>query len=142
MDLFEKKRWLNQYRFLKVEVDELEEEVERLKSLAERSTTQLSHLPKAKEKEIKDQMAEITVKICDLTNEKTVKICKMLNIAEQIEKAIETVENPLLRAILEKRYIACKRWERIAVELHYSWKQIHRLHKKALQKIEIKDDIK
>lgn len=55
----------------------------------------------------------------------------------EIENIIQSVEVSLFRTILSLRYIDGKRWENVAVELNYSWKQIHRLHIEALEKTEI-----
>ncbi len=42
------------------------------------------------------------------------------------------MEDPKLRTLLIYRYRNFYHWERIAYEMNYSWKQIHRLHVQAL----------
>ena len=51
--------------------------------------------------------------------------------------AIERVNDCTLRKLLIKRYLQFKTWEQIAVEMNYSWRQIVRLHGKALQKVKM-----
>ena len=53
-----------------------------------------------------------------------------------IEKAIHTVESDTLRLLLRYRYINGWTFEQIAVQMHYTWRQINRLHKKAINVIE------
>lgn len=61
-----------------------------------------------------------------------------LNIIKtEVLTAINTVDNSVLRAILIYRYIDFMTFEQIAVEMNYSYKQITRLHGKALQKVKM-----
>ena len=50
----------------------------------------------------------------------------------EIRQLISLVDDPILRLILHKRYLCYRKWEQIAADLSYSWKQIHRLHNRAL----------
>ena len=50
----------------------------------------------------------------------------------EIRQLISLVDDPVLRLILHKRYLCYQKWEQIAADLSYSWKQIHRLHNRAL----------
>ena len=45
------------------------------------------------------------------------------------------------RALLMCRYIKGMRWEDVASELGYTWRWTHKLHSKALDAIDIKEDI-
>lgn len=53
----------------------------------------------------------------------------------EIRQLVSLVDDPILRLILHKRYLCYQKWEQIAVDLNYSWKQIHRLHNKVLSLI-------
>lgn len=64
------------------------------------------------------------------------KIRELVSIKLEIIRAVERVENPTLRALLEARYINLKRWESMAAEMGYSWQHLHKLHKRALRSIE------
>ena len=51
----------------------------------------------------------------------------------EIEKVIETLESTE-RTLMRLRYIDGYKWERVAVEIGYSWQQTHRIHAAALEK--------
>ncbi len=53
----------------------------------------------------------------------------------QLEKLLSRAEDPILREILERRYIAQENFSKIALEMHYSERHIRRLHSAALKKL-------
>lgn len=55
----------------------------------------------------------------------------------EIEKKINSVDNPLLCEVLNQKYIFGKTLEEIALILNYSKRHIERLHKKGIENIEI-----
>lgn len=65
------------------------------------------------------------------------RIDELYQIKLEILSAIGAVNDSTLRKLLVKRYLQFKTWEQIAVEMSYSWRQIVRLHGKALQKIKM-----
>lgn len=76
-------------------------------------------------------MAEIE-KLEEMYNKKRLKLMKQLN---EIENVIDSLEEPIDRNIMRMRYIKNYTWERICVELNYSWNGIHKRHRKILDKI-------
>lgn len=50
----------------------------------------------------------------------------------RIERQIRQMENETEKEVLRLRYIRGMKWEEIAAEMGYSWKQIHRIHGSAL----------
>ena len=52
----------------------------------------------------------------------------------EIEEAIDTLA-PRERALMRLYYIDGLTWERVAVEMHYTWRQAHRIHGKALEQL-------
>lgn len=50
-----------------------------------------------------------------------------------VRNNIDRIDDNLSRTILVQRYIRCLKWEKICAFIGYSWKQTHRLHKKALK---------
>lgn len=68
------------------------------------------------------------------------KVDELYAIKQEIMAAINNVQDSTLRALLTERYINGKKWEQIAVDLNYSWRQIIRLHGRALQEITIPKD--
>ena len=61
--------------------------------------------------------------------------------AEELEKAMLQCEDsikfldPTERTLIRLYYIKGMTWEQVAVNMNYSWRQIHRIHGKALEKI-------
>lgn len=53
----------------------------------------------------------------------------------EIEQAIELLE-PRERTILRLHYIQGLTWEQVAVEMNYTWRHVHRLHGKALERLQ------
>lgn len=51
-----------------------------------------------------------------------------------IENAIEKLE-PRERQLVRLHYIDGLKWEQVAVEMCYSWRQVHRIHSDALNKL-------
>lgn len=138
MDIKQKKKWLNRYRYLDLEIKQKREQLIKWQSMARKTTTTLSNMPKPKGTEIEDKTAEIVAKILDLNNEINYDILRLLSLKGEIETAIGNVENHTYRLLLTMRYIDFKKWEQIAVEMNYSWQNIHILHKKALNSIKIR----
>lgn len=128
------KEELMQYKTIKVEIKQLKE---RIKELEERKTSIKSQV-------ITDMptgngegtgILSLIVMIEDAETELIQKEKQLIATMNKIEHTIDNVENSLDRCILRARYIECKAWEQICVELNYSWRQIHRLHSNILKKI-------
>lgn len=102
-----------------------------LETQATRQTTQLSQERKVQYYD-PDQLTDLIAKIVDIQEEIKQQLQKSYELMAKIEKAIEKLperEKYLIRA----RYIEGKTWEQIAVDMGYSWKQVHRIHAKALK---------
>ena len=50
----------------------------------------------------------------------------------EIEHAIEALD-PRARTLIRLHYIQGLTWENVCVEMGYSWRQVHRIHAKALE---------
>lgn len=64
-----------------------------------------------------------------------------VKIYSDISSRIQRVEDDSQRELLMYRYIKCMKWEDIAVTMGYSWRNIHKIHSKALDAIELKECI-
>lgn len=53
----------------------------------------------------------------------------------EIEKAIEPLA-PTERTLIRLHYFQGLTWEQVAVEMGYTWRHVHRLHGKALEKLQ------
>ena len=55
-----------------------------------------------------------------------------------IENAIEDLE-PVERTLLRYRYIYGMKWEQVSVAMNYSWRQTHKIHARALDKLAMQE---
>ena len=63
------------------------------------------------------------------------KLDELLQAQLEIERAIDTLD-PTERTLLRLHYIQGETWEQAAVTMNYSWRQVHRIHARALKKLE------
>jgi len=82
-----------------------------------------------------DRIGEITARIVDLEREINEDIDRSIDLQREIRAAIATVPEVRLRTLLEYKYINLLTLEETAVRMDYSYKQICRLHGKALLQI-------
>lgn len=85
-----------------------------------------------------DKIGTAIAKIDELENNIDKMIDEYLVKRERITTQIDTMEEESVYQILFSRYIEKKTFEKIATEMKYSWRQIVRLHGKALQQFEKK----
>lgn len=133
----EVKDYLKQIRKLDVDIKANEDIIEKLKSEEYRCTSMISDMPRGTG--VKD-VNSITDARIDL--ESTVREYKLkhLIMRNNAVKMIESLENPSMRAILKQYYINGLTWEQTAVVVRFSWRQMHRLHNKAVDLMVLKFD--
>ena len=59
-----------------------------------------------------------------------------IKIYADISSRIRKVKDDNQRELLMYRYIKCMKWEEIAVEMKYSWRNIHKIHSRALDSVD------
>lgn len=79
-----------------------------------------------------DKMADTVVKIVELEDEINADIDKMIEWKRFANEMIESLDDDREKVILYKRYFEKKSFEQISVDTNYSWRQVHRLHGRAL----------
>ena len=125
------KQYLRQLRRLDHIVQSKLDQVESLRSLAQKIT----HVPKniqVQESTPQDKMLEIMPKIVDLENEINRDIDNLLDLKVKIKKQIDVIDNDDYKLLLMLRYVNFKTWEEIAVEMGYTYQWVHVLHSRAL----------
>lgn len=132
----DKIKHLKRYISLDREIDRKLEEVSRLRSKLTRITQVLTTEPRGGGT-IYGKTEEILAKIVDLENEIDADIDQLVAIRDEIKAVIESVEDDRERLLLQYRYLDGKTFEWIAVEMNYSWRQIHRLHSQALTNLKM-----
>ena len=83
-----------------------------------------------------DKIGTAYVKIDEMERELDKLIDTYADKKNHIISQIDGIEDEMLYNILFARYIERKTFEKIATELEYSWRQIIRLHGKALKQFE------
>ena len=129
-------KYLKRYVLLDREIDRKLKEVARLRAKLTRITQVLTAEPRGGGT-IYGKTEEILVKIVDLEHEIDADVDRLISIRENIKAIIESVEDDRERLLLQYRYLDGKTFEWIAAEMNYSWRQIHRLHSKALTNLKM-----
>lgn len=129
-------KYLKRYVLLDKEIDRKLEEVARLRAKLTRVTEVYSTEPRGGGS-IYGKTEEILAKIVDLEKEIDADIDRLVAIRDGIKTIIEAVEDDRERLLLQYRYLDGWTFEKIAVEMNYSWRQIHRLHSRALSNLQM-----
>jgi len=132
----DKIKYLKRYINLDREIERKLEEVARLRSKLTRITQVLTAEPQGGGS-IYGKTEEIIAKIVDLEREIDADIDRLVAIRDGIKTIIEAVEDDRERLLLQYRYLDGRTFEEIAVQMHYSWRQIHRLHSRALSNLKM-----
>ena len=129
------KEWLNRARTIDGELEALYETREMMVAQLTKATQTLTgdtvQAPKDPHKF--DDLGELALEI-----ERAVKTCH--KIKSETLAVIMRIENSTLRRLLVLRYLNGHTWEEIAVRMNYSWRQVHRLHGRAI--IEVAEGLK
>ncbi len=135
MEYIEKKAWLRRYLDSRKVERELAQELEQLRSQAERITPILSAAPSGGGSG--QQMQVIVERIEDIRSQLTKRIEQGLVVRTEIETVIDQLTDAQEFAILRRRYLLGQRWEQIAQEMHLDRSWIFREHRYAVEKINI-----
>lgn len=129
------KEELRAYRTLAAERDHLLDEIAMVDArLYGPRVLTLTGMPSGSHAEEGDAMAALTDKAAAIRARYAVLIEELADRLLAIEDAIGGLE-PVKRRLLRLRYIDGLTWERVAVEMDYSWTQVHRLHGEALAEL-------
>lgn len=115
------------------EIDAKLEEVSRYRALATKVTQTLA--PDKVQCTQGNKMESIIAKLVDLEKEVDAEIDRMTEAKKTVAAAISQVPDSRYRTLLCLRYICGKTWEEIAVEMHYDYRWITRMHGRALSQI-------
>jgi hypothetical protein len=132
----DKIKYLKRYINLDREIERKLGEVARLRSKLTRVTEVFTAEPKGGGS-IYGKTEEILVKIVDLEHEIDADVDRLVAIRDGIKRIIEAVEDDRERLLLQYRYLDGHTFEWIAAKMNYSWRQIHRLHSKALTNLKM-----
>ena len=80
----------------------------------------------------KDRLSETFARIDDLEREINARIDDLIRLKEDTLKVIYQISDKDQQNVLIARYVQGERWEKIAVDLNFSIRQIYRIHGGAL----------
>lgn len=125
------KQELQEYFWIQKKIQHLENKLFELESDAQKVTTTLSNEPQGNTFS-SDRVGDIVTDMIAVKEEISSYLKLSYAAIKRIEKAAESLparEGYLIRL----RYIDCKRWEEIAVDMGYTWQHIHKIHSSALK---------
>lgn len=129
----QKRRYLSQARRLDEVIKIKLMQYEELKAIAEKTTSQITGMPKGGSK------GDALVKVADMSREIDREIDELVDLKWQIRQVIKTAGDLELIAVLEAYYLTRNSWEQVAKNMNYSLRTVLRLHDKAIKRIEIKE---
>ena len=135
----EKKKFLSRYLKVLAEEKDIREEIAYWESRAQKVTTSWSAVPGGGKGSDKVQTGAI--KVAELRDSLMGKIEELAAVRAEIERAIGTVQDDTQRRLLRLRYIKGMTWEKVAIEMNYTYQWVCELHGRALNKVEIKKDL-
>ena len=135
MTIEEKKEFLNQYRRLDEEIRLELEELAKWKALSCKITPTNSHTKSSGN--VRDRIQDAYDKIERLSEQINRDVDQMVELREAIVQCIEQIEEYSLRALLKYHYINQMSLDEIAEKMNYCYRQVTRLHRKALQQLQI-----
>lgn len=134
MDNDAKKKYLNQYLAAKRKAALILEQIEELRSSRTSPVGLSDGMPKGNMKsDLSGYMAKLDELLRELDAEREIQMV----VYQEIRQAINAMEDTTEQEILIRRYTLGQSWEKIAVEMGYSYRHITRTHGMALKNFRI-----
>lgn len=125
-----KKQYLRRYLVAKRCVDLLLEQIESLRENKMSPSGTLDGMPHGSgTSDLSGYAARLDELMRELEAEREMQMVTYHEIWNQVKK----ISNATEQEVLTRRYLIGQSWEKIAVEMHYSYRQIIRIHGAALQ---------
>lgn len=128
------KEYLETYRIMQTRINVLMAEIERLRTEAESVSINLDGLPKGSAYD--DKTARLVAQMADCESTLQAEMGTLWIRRMKIIDELGQLKNHKHQRILHLRYIECKSWEHIAVEMGITWRHCYRLHGSALNEFD------
>lgn len=129
-----KKEFLSSYQRAKEKIKRLEEHLHELRLNKISPSVINDGMPHSTNtSDLSDYAAKLDEIEREITRARYEQICAFQN----VERAIEAIEDEHEKDLLTYRYIKAMKWEGVAVKMDYSWKQTHRIHGRALTNLKM-----
>lgn len=123
---------LKAYRDIKLERDKLLTMIEELEAEMQCPRSQrLDGMPRGGSAP-SNPVENLVVKHTDLIERYQQKVAALTEAVREIENAIEILDHRE-RTLIRLHYIQGLTWEEVCIAMNYSWRQVHRIHSKALE---------
>ena len=129
------KQYLEQIRNYEWRIGRINEEIERLESIATNTSPTLTGMPH-NPSPTTSRMADAVCAIIDKQTELREELTKLDTLRKEAAAMIAQLERPDERDVLYKRYMESKTWEDIICEMRYERSWVYRIHKKALNNLQ------
>lgn len=129
MTIEEKKEYLKSYRKISRELRSLSEEINQLRLSQIMPGIVSDGLPKSSGG---SDLSGYVARLDELERKLREKAAELYKRQTEIEADISAMEDANERTVLRNYYLCGMPWERVAGEMGYSWRQIHRIHGEAL----------
>lgn len=137
MDYTEKIEYLSQLRYSSIKLNNLIEEREKWFTLATKVNSVSDGMPHATSDESK--VERNSIKILEITDKIDAEIKHLTDARWAIGDLINHIQNDRHRTVMSMRYISCYTFSRIAEDLDMSERAVYKIHRKAVNRLEIGD---
>ncbi|MDL2254316.1 DUF1492 domain-containing protein, partial [Ruminococcaceae bacterium OttesenSCG-928-I18] len=120
------KEYLRQARRLKVAINGKTERLEQLRSIAESTSVPIGDMPRGGGDP--QRMAHIVDTIVDFSREIAESTAPLVEMQREIQKIINKIPRLEYRTVLELYYLNGYGWRKTASLMHYSERQVFRVH--------------
>ena len=127
------KEFLQQVFSAYQEVDSKLEQIARLQSLAQRTTTIISGTPHGAGTSLSSRVEQAVIAIGDKAEYLADEINHLLKVQQEVADAINQVPDPTDRRILEYRYLAFESWKEISHAMKIGLRYVFKLHERAFK---------
>ena len=129
-----KKEFLMSYQKEKRRVWRLEEQLEELRRNKMSPSVTNDGMPHGTDKK---DLSDYAVKVDEIEQELVAaRYCRICAFQE-VQKRIEAMEDEREKDLLTYRYLKGLKWEEVCVRMDYKWRQVHRIHAKALKNLKM-----
>lgn len=130
----EKKEYLNGYRDAIRAEKAIEEEIQQLRLDKMCPSVTQDGMPHGTGC---SDLSGYAAKVDEMMEELRQQMNQRIDLRKEIVHKIEEMGDETEKLVLRYRYIHLLKWEEIALRMDYSWKQIHRIHGKALSDFKV-----
>lgn len=128
------KEYLREFRRIKAAIDAKTERRAQMQAIAERLTPIISDMPRGGSDP--ERMAKLIESIADFDAEIAQEALLMVETLQELQTSINQIERQDYRTVLELYYLNGYSWDRVALKMGYSVRNIHYLHSEALAEFE------